>query len=69
MKFEIKVEKLVGHDKESKIGKLNVKEGDVVSVGDKICTLESGKGTAAVEAKAGGKITRLLVKEDRKSVV
>lgn len=63
MKFEIKVEKLVGHDKESKIGKLNVKEGDVVSVGYKICTLESGKGTAVVEAKAGGKITRLLVKE------
>jgi len=63
MNYKLEIEKLVGHDKESQVGKLHIGVGDKIVVGDEVCTLESGKGTAVVETNASGTVLEVLVAE------
>lgn len=43
--------------------KVNATEGSTVSQGDSIVTLQSMKMEIAVQAEAGGKLTKVLVKQ------
>ncbi len=43
--------------------KVNVAEGSTVNEGDTIVTLQSMKMEISVQAEAGGKVTRILVKQ------
>lgn len=43
--------------------KVNVAEGSTVNQGDTIVTLQSMKMEISVQAEAGGKVTRILVKQ------
>lgn len=63
MKCEIIIEKLVGHDKEGKIGKIHVECDSEISHGDAILTIESGKGTVKCISNGSGKVLELLVSE------
>jgi pyruvate/2-oxoglutarate dehydrogenase complex dihydrolipoamide acyltransferase (E2) component len=45
---------------EGKIVKWNVKEGDLVDVGDTICEVETDKATVAFESNDKGYIAKVL---------
>lgn len=63
MKESIVIEKLNGHDKEGKIGKILKKPGDQVLVGDLMFTIESGKGAINVKSSWEGTILELKINE------
>lgn len=63
MKKDIIIEKLSGHDKEAFVGKVNLKKGDKISKGDVVLTVESGKGTFAIQSEFTGEIINLTVNE------
>lgn len=62
-RMEIKIEKLSGHDKEAKVGKICVKKDQVVKAGEVLLNLESGKGNVALKSKYDGKILSIMVDE------
>ena len=66
MKENIVIEKLNGHDKEGKIGKILKNVGDSLSIGDTILTIESGKGALSVKSTWDGVILELSVEEGDK---
>ncbi|MFU1796095.1 dihydrolipoyl dehydrogenase [Paenibacillus azoreducens] len=59
----IKLEQLTGHDKKTKIGKLNVAEGDQVEVGQTLLQMESKKGNSPLLSKYKCTIDKVLVEE------
>lgn len=59
----IKLEKLTGHDKKTKIGKLNVAEGDQVEVGQALLQMESKKGNSPLLSKYKCRIDKVLIEE------
>lgn len=61
--MEIKLEQLSGHEKKSKIGKINVSVGDQVEVGQQLLQLESKKGNTPFKSKYAGKIDEIMVTE------
>ncbi|WP_106768786.1 dihydrolipoyl dehydrogenase [Paenibacillus faecalis] len=61
--MEIKLEQLTGHEKTSKIGKVNVSVGDPVEIGQQLLQLESKKGNTPFKSKYAGKIDEILVSE------
>lgn len=61
MKNTLKIDKLNGHDKEGKIGKVNVKIGDSVKTGDVLFAIESGKGSLKYKSEFDGIVTELSV--------
>lgn len=61
--MEIKLEQLTGHEKTSKIGKINVSVGDQVEIGQQLLQLESKKGNTPFKSKYAGKIDEILVSE------
>ncbi|SMF90430.1 dihydrolipoamide dehydrogenase [Paenibacillus uliginis N3/975] len=61
--MEIKLEQLSGHEKKSKIGKINVSVGDQVEVGQQLLQLESKKGNTPFKSKYAGKIDEIMVSE------
>ncbi|MGM1049409.1 MAG: dihydrolipoyl dehydrogenase [Bacillota bacterium] len=61
--MEIKLEQLSGHEKTSKIGKINVSVGDQVEVGQQLLQLESKKGNTPFKSKYAGKIDEIMVTE------
>ncbi len=63
MKYDLIIEKLSGHDKSGKVGKINKKAGAVINSGDIIFTIESGKGTINYISKYKGVLEQLLVSE------
>lgn len=63
MNASIIVEKLNGHDKEGKIGKIFKKVGDSISIGDVMFTIESGKGALSVKSSWEGTILELSISE------
>lgn len=63
MKYDLVIEKLSGHDTSGKAGKINKKTGDLLSPGDVIFTIESGKGTVKYISKYTGVLEQLLISE------
>ncbi|MCY6958807.1 dihydrolipoyl dehydrogenase [Clostridium brassicae] len=61
--FELKLEKLSGHNTSGKVGKINVKNGDVIKPGDILIQIESKKGNSSVKSDVDGKIEEVLVEE------
>lgn len=59
----ILIEKLNGHDKEGKIGKLYCKVGSPISIGDVLFTIESSKGALSVKSLWDGTILELSICE------
>lgn len=49
--------------KQFTVGKINVKEGDTVSVGDELLQVETKKGNRPVKATSAGKIEKILASE------
>lgn len=63
MRYDLRIEKLSGHDTSGKIGKINKKNGDSINSGDVIFTIESGKGTIKFTSLYEGIIEKLLISE------
>lgn len=63
MNASIVIEKLNGHDKEGKIGKILKKVGENISIGDIMFTIESGKGALSVKSSWDGTILELGIGE------
>lgn len=63
MKASVVIEKLNGHDKEGKIGKIFKKVGDQLLIGDVMFTIESGKGALNVKSSWEGLILELNIDE------
>lgn len=61
MKNTLVINKLNGHDKDGKIGKINFVEGDTVATGDVLFTIESGKGSLKYKSEYNGILTKLLI--------
>ncbi len=63
MNKDIIIEKLNGHDQEAMVGKLHREQGDEVTQGETLLTVESGKGTFSVKSSFAGKILSLKIEE------
>ncbi|QEK11373.1 dihydrolipoyl dehydrogenase [Crassaminicella thermophila] len=63
MAVELKLEKLSGHAKEGKIGKIHKNVGDEIKLGDVLFDIESNKGNLSVKSNANGKIETIEVEE------
>jgi len=63
MPVSIVIDKLNGHDKEGKIGKINKKVGDHLSIGEILFTIESGKGALNYKSTWEGKLLELTISE------
>lgn len=61
--MDIKLEKLSGHDKEAKVGKLCVEKGQEVEVGELLVNFESGKGNIAFKSEYSGKLLDIHISE------
>lgn len=61
--IEVKLNKLSGHDKSAKVGKILVKENQDIKSGDVIFNAESSKGNFKVTSEYEGKVLKLLIKE------
>lgn len=61
--IELKIEKLAGHSKTGKVGKINVKVGDKLAIGDIIFQVEGDKGNAPIKASSSGVLKELKVEE------
>lgn len=61
MEYTLKINKLNGHDASGKIGKIAVKSGDSVSVGDVLFSIESGKGSLKYKSEYNGILKSLDV--------
>lgn len=69
MNIDIKLEKLTGHAKSGKVGKINIKEGQVVASGDVLLQIESNKGSIPVKANCCGKIVKIVVEEGQEVTI
>lgn len=63
MDIEIRLEKLSGHAKDGKVGKINKKVGDRIQIDEIICDIESSKGNISIESKASGTIKCIYIEE------
>lgn len=63
MAVELKLEKLSGHAKDGKIGKIHKNVGDQVKIGENLFDVESNKGNITIKSNANGKIESLEVEE------
>jgi dihydrolipoamide dehydrogenase len=61
--MDIKLEKLSGHAKDGKIGRVLVSVGDEIKTGDSLFEIESNKGNVTVKACGCGKIESIEVSE------
>ncbi len=61
--IDVKLTKLSGHDKSAKVGKVLIKEGQEVKVGDILFNVESSKGNFKVKSEYDGKVLKVLVEE------
>lgn len=61
--MEIKLETISGHNKTSKIGKINVQVGDEVKTNEILLQLETNKGNSPFKAKGDFKIEEIKVSE------
>lgn len=61
--MEIKLETISGHNKTSKIGKINVQVGDNVKTNEILLQLETNKGNSPFKAKGNFKIEEIKVSE------
>ena len=61
---EITMPKVGMMEGDIKLSKWKVKEGDEVAVDQEICEIESQKITNTVNAKAAGKVLKILVEEE-----
>lgn len=59
--FEIKLNKLNGHAKEGKIGKIHKTVGDIINKGETLLEIESNKGNMSIDSEGTGKILSLQV--------
>lgn len=59
----IKIEKLSGHSKKGKVGKINVKVGDSIKEGDVILQVEGDKGNASIKSNCCGIVKEIKVEE------
>lgn len=62
---EIKLNKLSGHDKFAKVGKILVKENQDIKTGDVLFNVESSKGNFKVKSEYDGKVLKVLVEEGK----
>ncbi|AWZ48540.1 dihydrolipoyl dehydrogenase [Clostridiaceae bacterium 14S0207] len=67
--MEIKLESLLGNKKTARIGKINVKVGDVINTNDVLMQIESQKGNSPFKAKASYKIEEIKVEEGQEVLV
>lgn len=61
--MEIKLETISGHNKTSKVGKINVQVGDNVKTNEILLQLETNKGNSSFKAKGNFKIEEIKVSE------
>lgn len=60
---EIKLEKISGHAKDGKVGKIHKKVGENINEGEVLLEIESNKGNVSVKSNATGKILNIEVEE------
>lgn len=63
MDIEVKLDKLSGHAKDGKIGKIHKAVGDEVTTDDILFSIESNKGNMPIKSSANGILKDILVKE------
>lgn len=63
MKQELIIEKLNGHDKDGKVGKIYKAAGDKIKAGEILFTIESGKGSCTYNSKHEGVLLDLKIEE------
>lgn len=63
MVFDVKLEKLSGHNKSGIIGSIHKSVGDIVKVGDEIFDIEAKKGNITVTSDVEGKIVKIKVSQ------
>lgn len=61
--IEVKLNKLSGHDKEAKVGKVLVKKNQNIKTGDILFNAESSKGNYEVKSEYEGLVLEVLIKE------
>ncbi|OQY41532.1 MAG: dihydrolipoyl dehydrogenase [Fusobacteriia bacterium 4572_74] len=61
--MEIKLEKLSGESKSGSVGKINVKIGDEIKVGDLLVQVETKKGNVSTKSNASGIIKEISIDE------
>ncbi|QVK20705.1 dihydrolipoyl dehydrogenase [Mycoplasmatota bacterium] len=66
MAAKITIDKLSGHDREGRVGKINVHIGDEIKIGDQLFTIESGKGTIKFKSPYEGVLLELDIEEGDK---
>lgn len=59
----IVLKKLYGEDRKAKVGKILIKDGDLIKIGDGLFNAESSKGNFLVKSEYEGKILRVLIQE------
>lgn len=62
MENNLTINKLNGHDKDGKIGKINVAVGSVISMDEVLFTIESGKGSLKYKSEYNGVLKKLAIK-------
>ncbi|MBU5485898.1 dihydrolipoyl dehydrogenase [Clostridium sp. MSJ-11] len=60
---ELKIEKLAGHSKKGKVGKINANVGSDLKEGDLILQVECDKGNASIKSNCSGLLKELKVEE------
>lgn len=60
--MEIKMSMIPG-GKKGTVGKINIKQGDQVSVGEILAQIETGKGNRQIKASAAGVISQVFIEE------
>lgn len=61
--MQIILNKLYGEDKSAKVGKILIKDGDIIHQGDGLFNAESTKGNFLVKSDYEGTISKLLIEE------
>lgn len=59
----VKIEKLSGHSKKGKVGKINVNIGDSIKEGDPILQVEGDKGNITIKSNCSGIVREIKVEE------
>lgn len=66
MTFDVKLEKLSGHNKSGVVGRVYKIEGDTVKVGEELFDIEAKKGNFTVTSDVEGKIVKIKVNQGDK---
>lgn len=61
--FTVKLEKIMGHEKEGTVGKITVAAGQMVKTGDVLFNVECSKGNVKIKSDHAGVVEKVLIEE------